>query len=751
MSPKILLTASLLAVASIAAPAADPLLGFNPESAARERALETKFDASLKKENLRDWMKRLSAKPHHVGSPFGREVAEFIAGQFRAWGYQTEIETFDVLFPTPKTRLLEMTAPEKFTARLDEPALAADATSGVRENALPPYNAYSIDGDVTGPLVYVNYGLPRDYEVLAERGIEVKGKLVIARYGQSWRGVKVKVAGEHGALGCLIYSDPHDDGFAEGDVYPAGPWRNENGAQRGSVADMPLYAGDPLTPNIGSTPGAKRLALKDAPTITKIPVLPISYADALPLLRALRGPVAPPAWRGALPITYHLGPGPAQVHLKVEFDWKTVPCRDVIARLPGSTLPDEWIIRGNHHDAWVFGADDPLSGTVALMEEARALGELAQQGWKPRRTILFTVWDGEEPGLLGSTEWVETHADLLRDKAAVYINGDNNVAGFLRAGGSHTLEKFVNEIARDVPDPEKKISVGDRLRAQRLLEARTPEDKRDARERADLRIYAMGSGSDYSPFLQHLGIASLDFRYDRDDRGGSYHSIYDSFDHYTRFMDPDFTYGIVLAKTSGRAVLRLANADVLPFEFGDFSETVGRYVREVSKLADDLRDQTRERNREVAEKLWSAVHTAGEGLVAPKAQEPVPFLNFAALFNSAARLQDSAQKFESARKRAQSSRREFPAPLTAQLDALLYKTERALLSSQGLPRRPWYKHQVYAPGFYTGYGVKTLPGVREALEQREWKEAEEQIVVTAARLDSFSAEIDKARDLLSSP
>ncbi len=369
-----------------------PLLGFTQAGSESQRALEARFDAALNKENLRTWMKRMSARPHHVGSPFGKEVAEFIASQFRAWGYETAVEEFGVLFPTPKSRTLEMLEPERVLASLAEPEVKGDTTSGLIAEQLPTYNAYSIDGDVTGKLVYVNYGVPKDYETLAEKGIDVRGKIVIARYGGSWRGIKPKVAAEHGAVGCLIYSDPRDDGYFEGDVYPRGAWRPEQGAQRGSVADIPLYPGDPLTPGIGATRDAKRLAIQNAPTLTKIPVLPISSADALPLLRALQGPVAPEAWRGALPITYHVGPGPATVHLKLEFAWKQVPAYDVIARLRGAEQPDQWIIRGNHHDAWVFGADDPLSGLVALMEEARVIGQLAKEGWRPKRTLVFAAW-----------------------------------------------------------------------------------------------------------------------------------------------------------------------------------------------------------------------------------------------------------------------------------------------------------------------------------------------------------------------
>lgn len=720
------------------------LMGFTREGSLSQKSLETKFDSFLKRENLRDWMKRLSARPHHVGSPYDKENAEFMASLFKSWGYDTQIESFDVLFPTPKTRVLEMLVPEKFIAKIAEPALTEDSTSNQQNEQLPVYNAYSIDGDVTGGLVYVNYGIPADYEELERRGISVKGKIVIARYGGSWRGIKPKVAAEHGAIGCLIYSDPRNDGFYQGDVYPKGAWRNENGAQRGSVADMPLFPGDPLTPGVGSTKSAKRLALKDAPTLTKIPVMPISYADALPLLRSLDGAVVPDSWRGALPITYHFGGSEkTRVHLKLEFNWNTKTIYDVIAKMNGAERPDEWIIRGNHHDAWVNGADDPISGLVALMEEARGVGELAKTGWKPKRTIVYCAWDGEEPGLLGSTEWAEANAELLKQKAAVYINSDTNGRGFLGVAGSHTLEKFVNEVSRDVTDPQyNKISVIQRARAEQIVNG-SPNTRRETLERADLRIGALGSGSDYTPFLQHLGIASLNIGFGGEDGGGSYHSVYDSFDHYTRFADPDFAYGIALAQTAGRMTLRLANADVLPFEFTDSADTIGVYVKEIITLADTLRDETRMMNQMISDGSLASVQDPKETFVMPKPKAAVPFLNFAPLQNALAKLQESARNYQTATRNKQVS------PATQKsLDQVLFQTERALTNNAGLPRRDWFKHQIYAPGFYTGYGVKTLPAVREAIEQRDWKEAEQQIDVVARTIENFAGEIDKATKLV---
>jgi N-acetylated-alpha-linked acidic dipeptidase len=720
-----------------------PLLGFSDDRAAAQRDLEKRFDAQLKAEDLREWMKRLTAHPHHVGSPWGRENAEFMAGLLRSWGWDARVEEFQVLFPTPKLRRLELIAPTKFTASLAETPVEGDATSGQADEQLPVYNAYSRDGDVTGDLVYVNFGVPKDYEELERRGIDVKGKIVIARYYGSWRGIKPKVAAEHGAIGCIIYSDPHEDGYFQGDVYPKGGWRPEQGAQRGSVADAPLRSGDPLTPFVGATKDAKRLPLEQADTITKIPVLPISYADALPLLRALGGPVAPDGWRGALPTPYHIGPGPAKVHLQVAFNWDLKPVHDVVARLEGSEHPEQWILRGNHHDAWVNGANDPVSGMVAELEEARAIGGLVKTGWRPKRTIVYAGWDGEEPGLLGSTEWAETHGDELREHAVAYINSDSNSRGFLSIGGSHTLEVLANQVARDVTDPQKGVSVAERMRAANVF-AGSSGDRKDALAKKPFHLFALGSGSDYTPFLQHLGIASINFGYGDEDEYGQYHSIYDSFDHYVRFEDPDFSYGVTMAKTGGRLVLRLAEADVLPFEFTRLAEAVGGYADEVVKLADTLRSETDERNQAIDEDLYRIFDDPKKTWVVPERRDPVPHFNFAPLQNAVDALRQSARAYDEAWSKATGSGKPLPAEVRAKLDAVLMKSERSLLRQGGLPGRPWYRHDIYAPGFYTGYGVKTLPSVREAIEQRRWKEVDAQVAAVAVTIQSAAREIDRA-------
>ena len=721
------------------------LPGYSADSARAERDWETKFRAIPNADNQREYMKRLSARPHNVGTPYDQDNAEWLLAKMKEWGLDAHIENFDVLFPTPKERAVELVEPTKFTASLNEPPLSIDPTSNQQAEQLPTYNAYSADGDVTAPLVYVNYGIPDDYEKLERLGVSVKGAVVIARYGESWRGIKPKVAAEHGAVGCLIYSDPRDDGYFEGDVFPEGGLRNQNGVQRGSVMDMPTYPGDPLTPGVGAGPGAKRLDLNQVKTLTKIPVLPLSYGDAQPLLAALKGPLAPEEWRGALPITYHIGPGPAKVHLKVKANWDIKRLYDVIVKIPGSTYPDEWIVRGNHHDAWVNGAEDPISAAVALLEEARALGELQKQGWKPKRTILYCLWDGEEPGLLGSTEWAETHADQLRQHDAVYINTDGNGRGYLFVSGSHTLEKFLNTVARDIEDPEKKISVWKRFEAHKIVDSKTDEDRKEVRQRPDWRINALGSGSDYTVFLDHLGIASANLGYGGEDRGGIYHSIYDDFYWYTHFSDTDFSYGRTLSQTVGTAVLRLADADLLPFDFTDFADTIHKYADELEKLLKKKQDEVIERNQEIQDGVLLANADPKKPYVPPAVDRVPPHLNFAPLLNASEALTRSAEHYQKALDRVtKNGGLAIGNAALRDLNAKLILSERKLTSPEGLPGRPWFRHLIYAPGFYTGYGVKTIPGVREAIEQKKWKEADEQMVRVGAVLEDEAALIQSA-------
>ncbi|MEO8416637.1 MAG: transferrin receptor-like dimerization domain-containing protein, partial [Ginsengibacter sp.] len=659
-----------------------------------------------------------------------------ILGLYKKWGWDAKIETFHVLFPTPKTRLLEMTFPTSYKALLKEPALKEDATSGQKDQ-LPTYNAWSADGDVTAELVFVNYGLPQDYEVLDKMGVDVKGKIVIAKYGHSWRGIKPKVAQEHGAIGCIIYSDPMDDGYFEGDVYPKGAFKNEYGVQRGSIMDMVIYPGDPLTPGVGATEDAQRLDRLKAPNLLKIPVLPLSYHDATPLLEALDGPVAPNDWHGGLPFAYHIGPGKAKVHLQVAINWDIVPCYDVIAKIQGAKYPDEWIIRGNHHDAWVNGANDPISGQAAILEEAKSIGNMLSTGWRPDRTIIYCAWDGEEPGLLGSTEWVEQHEKELQQKAVVYINSDGNGRGFLYAEGSHALEPLMDDISKEVIDPQTNVSVFERKKANDAISAKTTEAKKKIIDEKNLKLDAMGSGSDYSAFIQHAGVPALNIGYGGEDNGGEYHSIYDSYDLYTKFKDPGFRYGVTLAETAGHAVLRMANADALPFDFTHLYKTIDDYSKDLMSLLQKTRETTEVENQIINSGGYSLGEDPTKKLVNPEVKSEVPYLDFSPLQNALEALKKSTDSLK-----ALYADKIKSSNVGDAFNQSLYKAEQELLTETGLPRRGWYKHTLYAPGFYTGYGVKTMPGIREAIEQRKWKEAQEQIEVDAKAINKLADYFD---------
>jgi N-acetylated-alpha-linked acidic dipeptidase len=727
----------------VAAGNAQKIMGFTDANATNQRNWEKQFDAQLSAKNPDTWMQFLSSHPHHVGSPQDKANAEYIANLFTQWGYQTEIASYWVLFPTPETRSLELLGSKVFKAKLEEPALKKDKTSGQKSEQLPSYNAYSADGDVTAELVFVNHGVPSDYEELERMGIDVKGKIVIAKYGGSWRGIKPKVAYEHGAVGCIIYSDPEDDGYARGDVYPEGAFRPKAGVQRGSVMDMPVYPGDPLTPGVGATKDAKRLDRSKAVTIMKIPVLPVSWEDALPLLQSLGGQVVPSSWRGGLPITYHVGPGKDKVHLNLKFNWDIKQLYDVIAKLPGSELPDEWIIRGNHHDAWVNGAADPVSGMVSEMEEARAIGELVKKGLKLKRTLVYCAWDGEEPSLLGSTEWTEDHQTELRKKAVFYLNTDANSRGFIYASGSHALEPFFNEIADDVIDPQTGVSIKERKYALDMVTADKPaRDKLMGNKY--IKLGALGAGSDWSGFLQFLGISSMNLGFGGEGQGGVYHSIYDSYDHFVRFTDPGFQYEVALAETAGRAMMRMANADMLPFDVNCFYKTVDDYVTELKSSLDNMRMTTEQENIMIGDKLFDLAKDPAKKYQTPKMKDPVPYLDFSNLENAMAKLKHAAEEFQNHFSNAVG----LPVDKQNSLNEILYKLERSLINENGLPKRPWYKHQIYAPGYYTGYDVKTLPGIREAIEQRNWKEARENIEIVSETIEAYTREVQHAINIM---
>lgn len=713
------------------------LRGFSSKSSALQRTLEERFDQQLNPTNIGRTIKELSAKPHHLGSEQGKLVAEAILKRFKDYGWlDSKIERYEVLFPTPKTRVLTLTEPTSFTASLKEPAYADDLSSG-QPGQLPAYNAWAADGDVTGELIYVNFGLPEDYDRLEKLGLSVSGKIVIVRYGRSWRGLKPKLAYERGAIGCIIYSDPKEDGYYKGDVYPTGPFKNENAVQRGSVLDVMVQPGDPLTPGVGATPTAERIRKDDAVSILKIPVLPISYHDALPLLSALDGPVAPESWRGALPITYHIGAGKAKVHLKVESNWNTVSAYNVIAKIKGSVYPDQWIIRGNHHDAWVNGAADPVSGLAATLEEAKAIGALLKTGYKPKRTLVYCAWDGEEPGLLGSTEWVEDHAEELSRKAVAYINTDGNGRGFLKAGGAQQLASLLTDIAQEIPDPQTQVSVLERRKSHDLVTAATAKLKKERFEQIKFPLDALGTGSDYSPFFQHLGIPSLHVEFEGEDEGGEYHTTFDTYEDYVRFKDRNFDYGSTLAKITGRTVLRLAEAEVLPFEFNDLQLALKVYAAELLRLTEELRESNALENRLINEGKYQQAADPSAVFYVPRNKPVVPELDFTNLDKAIVALDKSAQNISSNATKVLQDKKQ-----RARLNDILVLAERQLLLTAGLPQRPWYKHSLYAPGLHTGYSVKTLPGIREAIEQADWFEVAKQVDLTAERIQQLAAFLD---------
>ena len=737
---RIYLAAVLLGALVIQAAGQDasPLLGFTSGSSKTERDWEARFREIPEPKRIIANRAQLAGHPHNVGSAYQRKNADWIVSKYKEWGWDAHIEQFDVLYPTPKTEKLELISPVKYTARTSEPPLPGDPYTKETADQLPGYNIYSAEGDVTGPLVYVNYGMPEDYEELERNAISVKGAIVIARYGGGWRGLKPKLAYEHGAIGCIIYSDPADDGYGRGDVLPKGPMRPPEGIQRGSVADTTLYSGDPLTPGIGSVPGAKRLPISEAKTLMRIPVLPIGYGDAEHFLSQLDGRVVPASWRGGLPFTYHFGPGPARVHLKLEFNWEQRPVLDVIATMKGSEEPDTWIVRGNHYDAWVNGANDPISGQSALLEEARALGELKKQGWSPKRTLIYAAWDGEEPGLIGSTEWGETHAEDLEKHAAVYINSDETGRGFFGAGGSHSLEQVVNNVVRDVTDPETNVSVWKRQQANMALNggrrggSGAPADASALLKKKTLPIQAIGSGSDFGVFLDHLGIASLSLGFGGEDRSGTYHSAYDTPWFEEHFGDKTAAYGKALAQTAGTLVMRFADAEILPYDFTDLADTVKTYGTQLKALVKSLRKEAEVRRRNIDLKLYNLTNDPQEPMRVPPALTAPPDMDFSAFDTAVAALEKAASQYQE----KLGDFTKAPVEEQKQVNAKLVMAERQLTSDSGLPGRPWVKHLLYAPGTLTGYGAKTIPGVREALEQGRYPEAKEQLAIAATALSN---------------
>lgn len=739
--------ANLLATA-----AADevPIIGFPGEAATAQRALEADFAGRIETGRIRESLRDLSSEPHHAGSPRSAEIARGLVDQFRAWGFDANVETFYALVSTPKELILEMVAPTVYRAPLEDGPFPG-APSANLEGSLPPYSMFSRDGDVTAEAVYVNYGAPEDYEALARRNIDVRGKIVIARYGKSWRGAKLQVAAGRGAIGAVLFSDPEHGGYVEGPVYPEGPFLPREAAQRGSVLDLPRMAGDPLTPGIGATRKPASFSVKDVSKwISPIPVQPVSAKEIGPILAAMGGPVAPADWRGGLPLVYRIGDGTVKLRLKVSQDWTVTPLHDVVAKLEGAVWPDEWVLRGNNHDAWNFGAEDALSGLAAMLEEARAIGAMAKSGWRPRRTLVYLAWDGEEAGLFGSTEWVETHADELRRKAVAYLNSGPTSRGFFEAGGSHSLSTFVDGIARDVRDPVLKAPVADRVEANNRLQDLDGGMAADVPAAAPkFPLKALGMSSDYGAFLQHAGIPSLDFTFGGESRNSCYHSVCDNFGQFEKFSDPGFVYGAALAEAGGRMMLRLGEAEILPFDFSGMAEAVAGYVDEVENAVDAMRQQTQRRNEAIRHGIYALANDPNRPTPAPKPEEPVPAVDFTPLWQAQKALAESSSRFSAARAAHEARGAGSEPGELSQLNAILARAEQALAPKHGLPGRPWYRHQIYAPSFDTGYEAATLPGVRDAIERRDWAGAERAIAQAANAVDAYAKNVNEAVALLS--
>jgi N-acetylated-alpha-linked acidic dipeptidase len=706
--------AMILSLAAVTGTAQDAggITGFAPARVAAERQLEDKLRAIPDSAHAESNLRHLTSEPHMAGTEGSHRVAEWLRDQYRSFGFDAEIVTYSAWLPQPREITVELTKP---TARkLASPEQPIDVDKDTFDKrVIPAFNVYSPSGEVTAPVVYVNYGTREDYRTLASSGVHVEGKIVLARYGKSYRGIKAKLADEHKAAALILFSDPKDDGSGAGETYPNGPWRPMSGIQRGSIIYTQLYPGDPLTPGVAATPAAKRLAPADAPSLPRIPTIPINAQDASVILENLSGEAVPAEWQGGLPFTYHFGPGGAEVHMKLVMDYQQRPIYDVIAKLHG-TSDDEWVVLGNHHDAWVFGAADPGSGTASLLETGRALGELARSGWKPRRTIVICHWDGEEPGIIGSTEWVEANRSELQKKAMAYVNTDVGVNGpNFGASANPSLKALLRDAAREVEDPRTGRSVYETWREHAA--AFSGEVSGTARQTpatdvsGEPPISALGSGSDYSAFFDHAGIPSMDMGFTGD--YGVYHSVYDDFYWMKHFGDPKFTYHPALARLLGTVALRLDEADILPFDFP-------AYALEIEHVTTD--------------RIRRAVRDEDE-----QALEPA--------LDAAAKLSISASRASQALQ-AVSGAPLDPAK-ASQINHAVAAVEQAFLAPDGLVGRPWFQHVLYAPGSYTGYSSVEEPGVTEALERNDSATLRQEADSLAAALTRASARLDEVARL----
>jgi len=702
--------------------------GFTPAGSTEERRWEDEFRAMPAPASAREHLRRLTAEPHIAGSKEDYATAIYVRDKIRSYGITSELNEYEVLLPYPtQPSIVELTRPRLEKLGVKEPVIAEDPTTS-HPGIVPLFNGYSPSGDVTAPLVYVNYGLPPDYEALKKLGVDVTGKIAIARYGNSFRGVKAQVAEQHGAVGLIIYSDPADDGYAQGDVYPKGPWRPAYSAQRGSVQFLSTAPGDPLTPGKPAKPGVPRLKMEEVKTLPRIPVQPISYGDAKRLLEPLRGPVRPKGFQGGLPFPYHVGGTDyVRVHLKTSMDYQVRKIWNVISRIEGDDERDRWVIMGNHRDAWVFGAVDPNSGTAAMLETARAFGALLKQGWKPRRTIVLASWDGEEYGLLGSTEWAEDNAAELQQKAVAYLNMDAAVSGpNFGASSVPSMWKLIRGATRDVKDPKSGQSVYERWQERSREDEPNPEltnaETGSDTPIAEARIGALGSGSDFTPFLQHLGVPASDMGFGGD--YGVYHSSYDSFYWMSHFGDPTFGYHVAAAQLWGTVAMRLADAAGLPLDYRDYAWQVREFFDQCMRIA---------RRRKLAGGL-----------------DDKPMIKALQSFSEEAERverarQETVGEIERTRVEANDRHPRAVARLKRINDALL-AVERSLIDERGLRGRNWYVHQIYAPGTYTGYAAQPLPDFRQALDDRNTTNAAEALARIVEAINRATETLKKARD-----
>jgi N-acetylated-alpha-linked acidic dipeptidase len=701
--------------------------GFTNEASSVEKRIEDQFRAAPSAAMAREELKRLTSEAHIAGSPEDYATAVYVRDQMRGFGLNSDIKEYQVLLSFPRTPgIVELVSPRRERLQVRENVVPEDPSSSSKK-IVPLYNGYSASGDITAPLVYVNYGLPPDYEAVQKAGIDVKGKIVIARYGNSFRGVKARVAEENGAIGLIIYSDPADDGFTQGDVYPKGPWRPESSAQRGSLLYMFVYPGDPLTPGTPATPGTPRLKKEEATNIPRIPVQPISYGDARRLLEPLRGALRPKGFQGGLPFPYHLGgTDEVRVHLKTDIEFVTKTIWDVITRIDGDAEKDRWVVLGNHRDAWVFGAVDPNSGTASMLEVGRGLGQLVKSNWKPRRTLILCSWDAEEHGLIGSTEWAEDNAAELKEKAVAYLNMDSAVSGpNFSASSVPTLWKLIHATAQEIADPKTGKTVYEAWKErnhENLPEAEMYDANGNEKTWPEPRIGPLGSGSDYTPFLQHLGVPSADMSFNGD--YGVYHSAYDSFYWMSHFGDPTFKYHVAAAQIWGTVALRLADADGLPLDYTDYAKELRDFVSETNRLA----------NRK---------------------KFPIDSFDSKSMLRAIDDLADEANKTEKARhdqiadlQKSRAGSGDYARAMTRlkKINDGLIEAERALTDDRGLRGRSWYKHEIYAPGFYTGYAALPLPDLRQAIEDRNTANAAEAATRITEAIKRATDVLKKARD-----